>query len=284
MVQSLVGALEHELRPNFAVSLSAGYGRAVDQLWQPFIGLTREQFVEFRTVGRAGGLVSDTPVYRLAPGSSLPAGNGVRVSNREGYHQRYWNLDLAATRRLADRWMIRGFVTFQRHQEFFDEPSRSVQDPTPRVAGPPGSLTSGFTDGGLAIATSDAYINAKWSYSLAGLYEAPWGVTLSGTVYGRQGYPIGEVLNIVRDGLGLTPVLLDRDLDAHRYDDLHLLDVRAQKSVAVARTRMTLTVDLFNALNTAVTLKQINAVGLTFRNPTELVPPRLVRLGLQIRF
>ena len=251
-------------------------------MWYPFIGLTRENFVEYQTIGEAGGVTSATPVYRLAAGSSLPPGNGVRVSNREGYHQRYWNVDLTATKRLADRWMVRGFVTFQRHQEFFDDPSRSIQDPTARVFG---GGTSGFLDGGLAIPGGDAFINAKRSYSLASLYEAPWGVTVSGTLYGRQGYPIGEVLQIQRpDGLGQTSVLLDRNLDANRYDDLRLVDVRAQKTVTLARTRATFTVDAFNLLNTGVRLRQIAQVGTTFRNPTELVPPRLLRLGLQIRF
>ena len=110
-------------------------------------------------------------------------------------------------------------------------------------------------------------------------------MTLSGTVYGRQGYPIAEVLRIQRpDGLGATEVLLDRDIDRTRYDDLHLVDLRAQKTFTLARTRATVTVDAFNLLNNDVLLRQIAQVGSTFRNPTEIVPPRLVRLGLQITF
>ena len=139
-VQSIVSGVEHELRANFLVGVTAGYGRATNRLWRPFIGLTSTDFVEYRTVGDAGGVTSTTPVYRLASGSSLPPGSGVRVSNRDGYHQRYWNLDLTATRRLANRWMFRGFLTLQQHQEYFDDSSRSIQDPTPRVGAP----TSGF--------------------------------------------------------------------------------------------------------------------------------------------
>jgi hypothetical protein len=45
-----------------------------------------------------------------------------------------------------------------------------------------------------------------------------------------------------------------------------------------------LTVDGFNLLNTGVTLRRIAQVGTTFRNPSELVPPRLWRLGLQVKF
>ena len=286
LVQSMVGGIEHELRPNFLVGVTTGYGRAARHLWQPFIGLTRDNFVEYRTVGDVAGMTSQTPVYRLATGSSLPGGNGVRVSNRDRYHQRYWNLDLTASKRLADRWMLRGFVTVQQHQEFFDDSSRAIQDPTPRTSAISGGTTSGFVDGGLSVPGGEIFVNARWSYSLAGLYEAPWGVTFSGTVYGRQGYPIAEVVQIVRpDGLGLSNVLLDRDLGATRYNDLHLVDLRAQKTVPLPGLRTTFTLDVFNLLNTGVTQRQIPQAGTTtFRNPIELVPPRLVRLGVQIRF
>src|SRR6185436_16882783 len=146
-------------------------------------------------------------------------------------------------------------------------------------------FASGFVDGGLAVPPGDSLINAKVSYSVAGLYEAPWGISVSGTVYGRQGYPVGEVLQVQRpDGLGQAPVLLERDLDTGRYDDLNLIDVRAQKVISWAGLRTTVTIDAFNLLNTNVTLRRIAQAGTTFRNPTELVPPRLVRLGLQLRF
>ncbi len=61
-MQSIVGGIEHELRPNFLARATAGYGRAAHQLWQPFIGLTRDNFVEYRTVGDVGDVTSQTPV------------------------------------------------------------------------------------------------------------------------------------------------------------------------------------------------------------------------------
>jgi hypothetical protein len=60
--------------------------------------------------------------------------------------------------------------------------------------------------------------------------------------------------------------------------------VRAQKAFTWAGLRTMLTVDGFNLLNTGVTLRRIAQVGTTFRNPSELVPPRLWRLGLQVKF
>jgi hypothetical protein len=43
-------------------------------------------------------------------------------------------------------------------------------------------------------------------------------------------------------------------------------------------------VDVFNLLNTGVRLRQIAQVGSTFQNPSDLVPPRVLRLGAQIAF
>ena len=93
------------------------------------------------------------------------------LSNRDGYHQRYWNVDLVATKRLANRWMVRGFLTLQQQREYFDEPAWSIQDPTPRYESP-AAVASGFIDGGLAVnaaALSEFVINATWIYSVAGL-------------------------------------------------------------------------------------------------------------------
>ena len=85
-------------------------------------------------------------------------------------------------------------------------------------------------------------------YSVAGLYELPWGVSVSGTLHGRQGYPTAEFITVNRpDGLGSTQVLRDRDLDASRFPDVHLLDLRLQKRLSMRRVRATLDLDVFNS-------------------------------------
>ena len=283
-----VGGLERELMPNFSLGVNVGRSEGVNTIWSSFIGLTREDFVEYRPT-LASGLSLTTPVYRLRSGVTLPPGNGRELSNREGYERRYWNIDLLATKRLADRWMFRGFVTRQQQREYFEDPAQSIQDPTPRLEGGPTlfNLSSGLIDGGIAVNSNQEFIiHSTWSYSLAGLYELPWEVSVSGTLYGRQGNPTAEVLTVNRpDGLGQTRVLIDRDLDAKRFPSVHLLDLRLQKRVALGRIRATLDFDVFNALNTDSTLRQFgDAVTTTFGNPLEIVAPRLVRLGLQVQF
>jgi hypothetical protein len=197
-------------------------------------------------------------------------------------------VDFTGTRRLANRWMVRGFLTLQQQHEYFDDPARAIQDPTPRYDQGPG-FVSGFLDGGLAVNAppgAEFVINARWMYSVAGLYELPWGVNVAGTIYGRQGYPTVDTITVNRpDGLGLTSVLVDSDLDAGRLPGVHLLDLRMQKTFDWRRVRATFNFDLFNTFNSAVTLRQFReATATTFRRPQEIVAPRLIRLGLQLRF
>ena len=188
---------------------------------------------------------------------TLPPGNGRVLTNREGYFKRYWNIDVVATKRLTNKWMFRGFVTWQQHREYSDDPARAIQDPTPRLEGAPFASASGLVDGGIAVNAGEFAIHGTWLYSVAGLYELPWEMSVAGTMYGRQGNPVAEVLTIERPGgLGPTRVFLDRNLEASRFPDVQLLDARVQKQFALGRVRATLNVDVFNVLNTGSTLRQ----------------------------
>ena len=104
--------------PNFAISTSFGWARTNDVVWQTYAGLTTADFVQAGTIGTVntatGPITSNTPFYTLAPGVTLPPGS--LLTNRPGYHQRYWNWDITATKRLADRWMFRGYLTLDNNQ------------------------------------------------------------------------------------------------------------------------------------------------------------------------
>jgi hypothetical protein len=112
-----------------------------------------------------------------------------------------------------------------------DQPTAHAAPPPPLAEGQIlGDRVSGLFDGGLAVSPGEIPIHATWIYSLAGVDELPWQMSVSGALYGRQSYPTAEVVTVNRpDGLGSTQVLRDRDLDASRFPDLHLFDLRLQK-------------------------------------------------------
>jgi hypothetical protein len=306
ITHSIIGGVEHQLLPDFAVGVSAGWGYITNTAWAPYIGVTSADFVQYTTAGTASGsfaIDSSTPVFRVRPGAALSEGNGQLLTNREGYHQRYYNVDFTATKRLSNRWMFRGFLTLQNHQEYFDDPALSIQDPTPRwiTSSPTGNAitSSAYQDGGIVLnaagltsgSKADVFLHSKWSYSLLGLYELPAGFSVSGTLYGRQGYPSPAYVvvnrNFANGGLGSgTGVLVNPDVDATRLPAVHLLDLRLQKVFTFAQgTNLTIDVDLFNALNSNEVLQENRQANSgTFLRPREIIAPRLLRFGARIRF
>ncbi len=251
-------------------------------------------------VGTAGtdGVTSSTPVFNLRPGSSLPPGNSQFFTNREGYHQRYWNVDIFGRKRLSNGWMFHGTLTLSNNKEFFDDPSLSIHDPTPRVengqlGGPTFSSFGAQRNGGIVYWSAgggsgprgDVFIHSKWQYNLMALYELPLDISISGTIYGRQGYPNLEFVAVGRDGLGTSAVLLNSDLDAVRYDSVHVVDVGVEKRFDFWPRAILFDVDFFNLLNTNTVLQQ-NRQGNsnTFRQAREIIAPQLVRFGVRFQF
>jgi hypothetical protein len=296
ITHSVVASFEHEVGRNLAVGVSAGWGYVTRTIWVPYEGVTRADFVQIGTAS-APGVTSSTPVYGLAPGVSLPSGRPIVLTNRDGYHQRNWNVDFTATKRLAGRWMVRGSVTLQNNQEFFDDPSKALQDPTPRAVTTETPLfipASPAFDGGVLVnsigggagARGDVFMQARWSYNAMALYQFPWGISVAGTVYGRQGYPRLQYATVNRGELGTaTQVLLNPDVGASRYDSLHLVDLRLQKSFRFGPANASVDFDLFNALNENVTLQaNRQAESSRFNQAREIVAPRVARLGLRITF
>jgi hypothetical protein len=300
---SVLVALDRELMPNFAISTSVGYGRTYDVLWQHYIGLTSADFVPDPTAtatvaaaAQAAGLSTNTIVYTLAPGVSLPAGNGTILTNRPGYHTRYLSWDVTATKRLSNHWMMRGYFNVNSNRQFITDPSGAVVDPTPLaltnftsindVADPANGALALNAAGATSGSEGDVFINSKWAYSFMGLYQFPLGISASGTVYGRQGYPDPLYVRVNRGALGSrAQVLLSTDFDANRNPNVNLVDLRAQKSFTFRGVSAILDADLFNAFNNNALLQRNRQMNSTsFGQTREIIAPRIARFGLRIQF
>jgi hypothetical protein len=319
---SVIVALDRELIPNFAVSTNFGWARTNEVIWQTYPGLTTADFVQVGTIGTVqtaqGPLSSNTPFFELSDPSLLPAGS--LLQNRPGYHQRYWNWDVTATKRLSNRWMARAYFTLQNNQEFFDNPSLAIQDPTALAITGSGSAGAGtrsqpeFTQvtftmanlnggivplwgGNASGGKQDVFVQSKWSYSLMGLYQLPLGFNVAGTVYGRQGYPNPIFLRVNRGGLGNgSPVLFNTDLNATRNPNLNIVDLRGEKSFTYRGVGAILSIDAFNVFNSNTVLQFNRNVGTlnpttgtftpvkTFGQPREIVAPRVFRIGVRFQF
>jgi hypothetical protein len=226
----------------------------------------------------------------LRPG--VTTRNGALLTNGDR-DQRFKGAALTFNKRLANRWMLRGNVSYQ--DWTWDIPSSENEDPTDTVAG-------GVVDGTEVLQGSgttsgpkgSVYINSKWSYSLNGMYQIapdrPWGFNVAANLTGRQGYPLRYVQRVTRqtisDGAGTgIDIPIQTDPDAFRYPNVNVVDFRVEKEFTFDQVGLTLGVDVFNAFNESYVLQRQSILG---RNNsdfvTEILSPRIYRIGARFSF
>ena len=304
----LLGA-EHALRPDFVVGFNLTYRKFTDILEferlvfdsdDPFssanlggVGrLHRRSDYEEHTATQAGpdGRTYTVHYWELRPG--VTTRNGFFLENGDN-EQEFKGASLTFNKRLSNRWMMRGNVSWQ--DWTWNIPDSENEDPTDTIAGGIVDGTDVLQGSGNASgAKGNVYISSKWSYNLNGLYQIaldrPWAFNVSANLTGRQGYPLRYVDRIARqtisDGAGLgRDVPLNADPDAFRYPDIHVVDLRAEKDLTFSDFGLTLGVDVFNALNESYVLQR---QGVLARNNSdhvlEILSPRVYRLGARLSF
>jgi hypothetical protein len=223
--------------------------------------------------------------YVLRPGVSSRGGSFLENGDRE---QVYKALFLTLNKRLANHWMTRGNITW--HDWRWRIPKGAETDANP-------SLLGGNLDGTLVISGRDiisstqggAYINSKWSYALSGLYQVapdrPWGFNLAGSLNGRQGYPLRYVRRVFIPTLNIgrpSDLPTSSRIDAVRYPDVHVLNLRVDKEVRFKRTGATFGIDVFNALNSATVVRRQALLGQSNGDYVlEILGQRVYRLSLR---
>jgi hypothetical protein len=262
---------------------------------------------DFVVGGQAGGSFEDphsgritnfagVPYYVVRDG--VPAPQYAVVMNRPDYSQTYNGIELSATKRLANRWMMRANVSYNDWQE--DSGPNAFTDPTPRVnqttnpqAGCVGKCN------GLVVERSagsgafrDVFINSKWSFNVTGLYQFPWDVSLGASFVGRQGYPAVYRDQVSTDAhpLGFNDVILN-DIGDERFPNVYEFDLRLAKEFRIMnKLGITLSADLFNVSNQRTVLQRDTLIlfdgdsSATGNEITELQSPRVWRFSARVTY
>lgn len=297
MTHEVVVGIEHELRSNFGLSGTFTWRNYNRFNWLHHPGLTGSDFRRNGSVTGTSPAVGSysVPLYTVNE-AAIPANNGRTWEERPGYTQRFWGLELSATKRLANNWMMRaGFSTGEHTEHFADVDAQ--WDPTPTLPAATTPLLSPNVNGGLVLTQtagsgkSNVYLVApKYQYILTGAYQAKYGINLGVNYVARQGYSTPYFLGAAagtEDALNPSGknILLLSDVGAARLPMVHSFDARLSKTVSISRLTADLDFDVFNLFNSSTTLGRQYDLGAT--NPDqalEIMNPRVLRLGLRLRF
>jgi hypothetical protein len=302
ITSELVFNVEHALLPEFVVGLNVTY-RSVedileerDLLRDPATGevrtITRDDYVfdGFLTGVIPGGISGgsafgyNVPTFALADDFDFTGGTLLLNGSRE---RTSLGTALTFTKRLANRWMLRGFVQYGEDEWDVDEEFLRHADPNRSTGG-------GDRDGDLYLVESagsgkgQRFLQQSWSANLTGMFQVfpdrPWGFNLSAAIQAREGYPMPYFDTIqTSDGVTRNVGVLD-DFDQFRLDDVATIDLRAEKEFALtSAVNFAFGIDVFNVTNEGTELsrlRDLSATNVFFLNDN--ISPRIYRLGVRL--
>jgi hypothetical protein len=293
--KEIVAGIDREVAPNFAVSVSYTWRHYDRFLTYPRVGMTSADYVAGTPVTGTtpGGTAYSVPIFTPLAAKVTAGRNGRFLTNADDYSQTFGGVELAATKRLSNKWMLRVAAGYNNHREFYDGTARVIDPENTGVAA--GNLTrldvGALIDGGQYASRSagsgngDVFINGKWALNMNALYQLPWDVEVAATLFGKQGSPFPLYRSTPLGQDGSQRVLISPAVDDQRFDDLWNLDLRLAKNMKAAGANMTFTADLFNVFNSNTELnRQRNLGSARFNELTDYLSPRVLRFGMRLGF
>ena len=311
-------ALDHEIRPNLAISANATFRRydnfdwakafypadiypetpdlVIDntQAWYTVAG-TVPATITIDDVTYDMGDAAGKPWY--LPIAGYPGETPYRMIDKSTAYRDYFGLDLVLTKRLANRWFLNASVTLQDQRTHW---GGSYIDPTNKWALDGKSYGNW---GGGASGKSSVLMFTHWMAKVNALYQLPLGFDVSGTLIAREGWKIPTYITLAYSdndawpGLYKSNTIYIQTPTKTGLPAFYNLTFRIEKKFAVGTGKMYLMADVFNVLNSAVVNRAYDAYYGTYyvdteefsANPynglyNEILNPRIWRLGLRFEF
>ncbi|MEM8961022.1 MAG: hypothetical protein AAGD38_06050, partial [Acidobacteriota bacterium] len=303
ITDELILAVERQFAPDLAISLQGTYRVLSDLAEQERLVIGEDGAIrthrrdDYVLAGNLEGILPDgssydVPYYGLRDG--ITETQGFRLENGDR-KQEYLGLTLTINKRLSNRWMMRGNITWS--DWTWDIPESELEDPNTYLAN---LNVDGadvlFGSGSASGARGNVYINSDWGYSLSALYQVapdrPWGFNTGLVINGRQGYPTPHFRGAVAlpgistgSSSGGTAPIQVADPDDFRHEDIFIVDARLEKEVQIRDLAVTLSIDGFNLFNESNVLQRLSRLNVSNGDHVqEILSPRVFRFGVRFSF
>jgi len=287
-MEILVG-VEHELTQDLGVGVNVQYRRMYDFNMQKFLVYDYLNGSAIRQVQNSDWIEAgsiDGQVYWDMDFNNVGYTFTNYMTKWPDYNQKYWAVEFNFKKRLTNKWMMDASFTWQDHKVYFNS-RNAYQDPTDHL--PVDKLNKqpmAYQSGGSG--QSDVFLNSRWIFKLAGLYQFPWGINLSGTFTGREGYISPESISdpSYYNYNGDEATVWATKFGTTRDPNVYLLNIRLEKQFAIPGAgNISVGIDGFNMLNSAVRLaRERNRTATNFGQTLAIMSPRIFRLGVRYSF
>jgi hypothetical protein len=196
-------------------------------------------------------------------------GDATRRLQNTDIYGRYKTIEASVNKRMSNRWSL-GFGTGYTWTEETESVYRGNT-----VA--PADFTTSPNDTNLQEFTT-------WGFNLFSNIEGPLGIRLSPVVRYSQGTPYGRTVTVNSANPFFAGTILAEPMGTRRMDDIVVFDLKTEKAIPLGRTRLRAFVDLFNILNSDAADTMSWQTGSAFERPTQVVGPRMARVGFRFEW
>ena len=214
-------------------------------------------------------------------------GNGFTTTNIPGYSTDFNGLELGMVKRLSNKWMSRVSFAWNNARDHYDS-TAGIYDtngnPTPTLSEP---LKNGgqFAPQSGGSGSGSIYINAKWQFNANALYQAPYGIDVSGNIFGYPNPLFRQGTTAALGGDSTLSVMITPSIDYIHYENLWDTDLRASKTFKIDTVSIRAVLDCFNVFNANTGLVRNNNIASpTFNTLAQNLSPRIFRVGLVVGF
>ena len=203
-----------------------------------------------------------------------------RIVNAPGDFARnaYSAYGVTLNRQQANNWSL--LMSF--NADYRNLKNHAPRDPNEALYGPASSTA---TNGGATTGNPYQSVMPEWNYSFrtSGTYRLPGGILYGTALTAQSGDWYGRDIQ-VRNALNAV-VNIRIEQQVERYPWVYLWDNRVSRRIPLPKGQsIEAMVDLFNTLNINTVTAQVVRNGSTFGQPTAIIAPRVMRLGLRYRF
>ncbi len=132
-------------------------------------------------------------------------------------------------------------------------------------------------------AVSNRQTSTNWQGRLMGRYVFPLGIGFAVNLRSQSGYAYSRLITASLPNAGTVTFFAD-DIKHNRSDTATLLDLRVDKAFTADRYKLTLMVDLFNALNSNAVTNFFLANGANYNKIIATLDPRTAMVGARFQF
>jgi hypothetical protein len=307
--------IDPDLRPPRTRELVAGVELAPGRAWTiALVGVDRHEQDLIESVDVGAPLSAYSVRYLPDPGGDLvgsqddqllpvferrPESFGLDrylLTNAQGHHGRHQGVELSVKRTLRGCFLLRAGATASRTE--IEGGNRGFRV-TENDQGAVGEL---YDDPNAdTYARGRGFFDRAYTIKIAAAWRPPGDWRLGVVARYQDGQPFGRLL-VVSDlaqgpeavpattrgqtgSLGATdPLARPLTADGHRFTYTLTVDARIEKGLRLGSRRLGLIAEVFNLLGMRNEVEENPVTGPSFREPTAVQPPRVVRFGVRFEF